>query len=397
MRVAFDASFLHRPPSGTGVYVASLLAAMRGVQLDLEIQMIGDGTDVVPDAVGDARRGLTAEDILRPLTMNPKLTRAAWELVGVGAAAWRVRPDVLHVPSFAAPIAIPCPLVVTVHDVIPLVLPEYRASRAMRLHLALLARTVRLASIVITPSHAAAADASRVLGIPADRLRVTHEAADPACAPLADPSAVRDRLRSLGVVGRYVFNIGGFDVRKNLPLLLRAFAEVRQALDESLQLVIAGAPHSDNPAVYPPLGPLIQELGLQKAVVLTGRVTDADKVALHQGAALYVTPSNYEGFGLTALEAMACGVPTIAARRSSLPEVVGDGGLLVEPEMGPLASLMRLVLSNPDVAADLRSSGLARAAEFSWERTARQTIDAYRDAIASPLPRPSVASLLKGL
>jgi glycosyltransferase involved in cell wall biosynthesis len=194
---------------------------------------------------------------------------------------------------------------------------------------------------------------------------------------------VGEVVRRFGVTGRYVFNVGGFDVRKNLPVLLEAFARVRTRLDESLQLVIAGAPHSDNPAVFPSLAPVIQRLGIERAVILPGRISEEEKVAFYQGAALYATPSLYEGFGLTALEAMACGVPTVAANRTSLPEVVGDGGLLVEPDAEAFAAAMFDILTNPARALELSANGMARAAAFTWQRTAQLTLAAYREVVAA--------------
>ena len=318
---------------------------------------------------------------LRKLAADRRLRRLGWEAVGVGLAARRVEPDVLHVPHLSAPVIPPCPLVVTVHDVIPLVLPEYGASRAMRAYLAVMRRTVRRARLVLTPSRSAAEDIARVLKIPPARIRITPEAAGTEYSPGSDPAALAEVRSRLGIGERYLFNVGGLDVRKNLPALIEAFARAQPRLSEAAELVIAGAPHSDNPVVFPPLEPVIEHWGVGSRVRLVGRVSEADKLALYRGAALYVTPALYEGFGLTALEAMACGVPTIAANRTSLPEVVGDGGLLVEPEPEPLAAAIVSVLNDPARAADLRTRGVARAAEFSWARTAHLTMAAYEEAV----------------
>jgi glycosyltransferase involved in cell wall biosynthesis len=135
--------------------------------------------------------------------------------------------------------------------------------------------------------------------------------------------------------------------------------------------------------VFPPLVPTIERLSLSDLVVLPGRISDEDKLALYRGATLYATPSLYEGFGLTVLEAMACGVPTVAANRTSLPELVGDGGLLVEPDVESFAKAMSTILNHPEQAANLRARGLARAATFSWRKTAELTLDAYREVIES--------------
>jgi glycosyltransferase involved in cell wall biosynthesis len=285
------------------------------------------------------------------------------------------------VPHFAAPVRAGFPLVVTVHDVIPLVLPEYRASPWMRAHLAIMRRTVRAARLILTPSHAARDDIVRILGMPSQRIRVIPEAAGPEFRPAEDWTTVRETAQKFGIRERYIFNVGGFDIRKNLPVLLEAFSRARPRLREPAQLVIAGAPHTTNPRVFPPLQPVIERLGISDAVILTGRITEPEKRALYQGAALYVTPSLYEGFGLTALEAMACGVPTIAANRTSLPEVVGEGGILVEPEPEALATAIAAVLNDPAEAATWRARALARAATFDWRRTAELTLEAYREAL----------------
>jgi glycosyltransferase involved in cell wall biosynthesis len=220
-----------------------------------------------------------------------------------------------------------------------------------------------------------------VLGIPAKRIRVTPEAAGPEYQPAANHAVVRQRLKRLGIEERYIFNVGGLDVRKNLPVLLEAFARARPQLSEPVHLVIAGSAHSGNPAVFPPLESVIQRLGLSEHVILPGRVSEEEKIALYQGADLYVTPSLYEGFGLTALEAMASGVPVIAANRTSLPEVVGDAGLLAEPEPDALAEAMARVLTSPALADDLRQRGLIRSSQFSWRKTAELTIAAYHEAL----------------
>jgi glycosyltransferase involved in cell wall biosynthesis len=380
VRVAIDASFLSMPPSGTGVYLAALLRELPN--LDPELELIEIASEPAREPVAGAA---LPKRIVGKIAADPRVRRGAWELGGSSIAARNAKPDVLHIPSFAAPIVPPCPLVVTVHDVIPLMLPEYRASAAMRVHLAALSRTIGWASLVLTPSEAAARDIAALLPVPRALIRVTPEAAGPDFKPVPDPVAAKERVRHLGITGRYIFNIGGLDARKNLSVLLEAFAILRARLDEPVQLVIAGAAHTGNPSVFPPLTPHIRRLNLESAVVLPGRVSDADKIALHQAADLYVTPSLAEGFGLTALEAMASGAPAIVANRTSLPEVIGDGGLHVEPRAANLASLMQLILTNPAVAADLRERGLARAAEFSWRKTAELTLAAYREA--SQLPR----------
>jgi glycosyltransferase involved in cell wall biosynthesis len=363
MRVALDAGFLALPPSGIGTYVSGLLDAL-GARDDVTI----------------AR--LTPPPPLRAL--DPRLMRMAWDAAGVEVArmASARDADVLHIPAFSAPVVTAAPLVVTVHDVIPLALPEYRASGAMRLYLGLMRRTTRRARLVLSPSAFSANEIARVLGFPRERIRVTPLAVDPALRPARDREAVLEAVRArFGVRGRYLLHMAGFDQRKNVPLLVRAFARSLPSLPDDASLVLAGAPHSDNPTVFPPVEPVIRELGVGDRVIGTGRVSDDERMLLYQAAEAYATPSRYEGFGLTPLEAMACGVPVIAADRTSLPEVVGDAGLLVEPEVRAVADAILRLFADDALRADLSRRGLSRAAMFTWDRTADLTVAAYREVL----------------
>jgi glycosyltransferase involved in cell wall biosynthesis len=364
MRVGLDTSFLARPPSGIGGYVSALRHWLPEIAADLDLVEI----QPEPGWWGD-RLGVRG-------------SRFAWEYGASGFAARKSSLDLLHMPMMAAPVMSGTPVVATVHDVIPFVMPEYRVCRAQRANLAVARRAVRRVDAIIAPSHHAAADIVTVLGVPAERVWVTYEAAGERYGPLVDQSAIRPLLDRFQIPGKYVFNIGGLDVRKNLPALIRAFHRILPELTDSIRLVIGGAAHSANRAVFPPLEPLIDELGLAGRVILTGRVSEEEKIGLMQGASLYVTPSLYEGFGLTALEAMACGVPVIASNRTSFPEIVADGGILVEPRVDPLANVMREVLLDPDLAADLRQRGLERAADFDWRKTAEQTVAVYRNFLS---------------
>ena len=302
----------------------------------------------------------------------------AW---GVNAAANQSSADLLHVPQFSAPIRASLPLVATIHDLIPFRVPEYRRSKAMRAYLEVMRRTVRQAAVAIVPSEFVAASVIEMLKFEADRIRIIPMAASRSLMPATDRETIPNELRDLGIDGPYVFNIAGFDIRKNLPGLLEAFARFRMQSGRPYKLVIAGAPHTSNPVVFPPLSPIIERLGLARHVILPGLVSESTKLALYQHAAMYVTPSLEEGFGMTCLEAMSCATPTIASNRASLPEVVSDGGLLVPPEPEALAEAMLLIDGSAGLAHELGQRGVNRAAHFSWSLTAELTIDAYRDVL----------------
>lgn len=379
MRIAFDTGFLSLPPSGTGLYVRELTAALPGAA-----ERIGVGLDLVS---------------LAPLgPLSSRRQRVAWESAGVARSARRLEPvaDVVHIPHQMPPVLGPrrgVAEVVTIHDLIPYHLPEYQRSRAIRLRLMLARLWLRRASRIIAPSQATVRDIIATLGIPRLRIALIPLAATPGYGPaitdgeLLAIERVRQRYE---IPGRYVFNIGGFDARKNLLVLLDAFARTIAVSEDDgrrlapVTLVIGGEPHSGNERVFPELAPTIRRLGLEQRVILTGKVPPEDVLPLHQGATVYCTPSSYEGFGLTPLDAMACGVPVIAANRTSLPEVVGDAGLLVEPAPDIVAAALTRVLTDDLLARRLRNRSLDRAAEFSWDLTAEATVRAYQEAIRHP-------------
>ena len=209
--------------------------------------------------------------------------RFAWEYGASGIRARREKVNLIHMPMLAAPVAARLPIMATVHDVIPFVMPEYRASRAQRVNLAVGRRLIGRAAAIITPSVHAAGDVAVLFGIPRDRIWVTPEAADERYIPQKDPRVLQPVRDRYGVRGRYVFNIGGLDVRKNLPVLVRAFAQILPEIPDDVQLVIGGAPHSANRIVFPPLEPLIRELGIMDRVVLTGRISEDGQVGAYAG------------------------------------------------------------------------------------------------------------------
>jgi len=376
-RIAINGLFLDKPHTGSGQYTRHLLAALGKLDGEHEYRTFA------PSPAGGGGLGWGS-----PLGEN---VRKLWfEQVGLPRACRQAQVQVVHYPYFAAPLLKPCRVVVTIHDLITLLLPEYRHSLAVRLYNRLIVTAARRASAIIADSQHSQADIVRHLGIPAERVHVVYLAAEARFHPLDDADALADVRQRYGLGEQFVFYIGGLNRHKNVAALLAAFAVIQDRLP-GVQLAIAGVPHSADPAVFPDLGQVAQELGLpvsgltglqrpvRPAVVrFLDFVPEEDKPLLYNAAALFVFPSRYEGFGLPPLEAMACGTPVIAARAASLPEVVGDGGLLVAPDdVAGLAQAMLAVLGDPARQAELRARGLAQAARFSWAKTAQETLAVY--------------------
>ncbi|HYP52293.1 MAG TPA: glycosyltransferase family 1 protein, partial [Pyrinomonadaceae bacterium] len=293
-------------------------------------------------------------------------------------AELRRRPvDLVHVQYTAPPFA-PCPVVTTVHDLAFEHIPETFKRRSwMQLRLTV-RRTARAAAHVITVSEYSKRDIMATYGIPEERITVTPEAAAPHFRP-APPAEVERVRRKYGVRGDYVLAVGSIQPRKNLARLVRAYSGLRsrRSQDKLPQLVLVGK----RAWLYGDTLRTVERSGLSDRTLFTGYVSEADLPALYTGALLFVYPSYFEGFGLPPLEAMACGTPVVAGDRTSLPEVVGDAGLLVDPfdESAIGAGLERL-LDDSELRASLRVKGLERARLFDWRETARLTLAAYAKA-----------------
>jgi len=376
-RVAFDGLFLQQPTTGSGQYALHLWRRLAAGDASLEAVLLRPAP-----APGDGTPANGAATVAPPPWARAgKSHKLWWEQRGVVRAAHRASADLLHVPYFAGPRSARLPLVITIHDVIPLVFPEYGGSLPMRLYLRLVIGTARRARMILTDSDCSARDIQGWLEIPSDRIQVIPLAADPSFRPVDDPEASAALRERYDLRGPVVFNVDGLDVRKNLAALVEAFARALPELPPDTRLVIAGRAHTGNRRLYPPLETSIRAWGLQDQVVLAGRVGDAEKLALYNLADLYVSASLYEGFGLSPLEAMACGTPVVSSNRASLPEVVGSGGLLVDPTPARLAAAIVSVTTDEWLRRDLGRRALARAGAFSWERTADATRDVYRHVI----------------
>jgi glycosyltransferase involved in cell wall biosynthesis len=311
-----------------------------------------------------------------------KARKLWWEQIGLPRATRRAGVDLVHVPYHSVPLRRDLPHLVTIHDLIPLVYPVYMNTRQMQVYYRLACYTAARADLILTDSDHSAGDLEHYLAIPRERVRAIPLAASDLYRPLPpdDPTIAAARAK-FGITGPFVFNVGGLDVRKNLTTLIRAFALAQPQLPPGTQLVIAGAPHSAHPDRFPDLTLTIAACGLADVTVLTGRISDEEKLALLNAAELYAYPCLYDGFGISPLEAMRCGTPTISSDRSSLPEVVGEGGLLIEPTPEKFGAAIAFVMGTPHERRVLRRRALARADEFSWARTAQLTAAAYEETL----------------
>lgn len=375
MHLAINAFFWDRPDTGSGQYVRQLAAHLPVLDGDLRVTLVGPRTPSSSD---------------HPLPPSctwhhvPSRSGHAGKLIfeqfGFPRACQEVAADIALVPYWGSPMRSPVPVVLTIHDLIPLLLREYRGGPLARLYTGLVAASARSARRVITDSHASKADILAHLGISNERVQVIPLAAGEQFQPgQPDP----DVLTKYQLPDQYILYLGSFDLRKNVEALLSAYRYVGPAIGDDFPLVLAGRLVRSRSPRFPDLKTIIHTLGIGDYVHITGYVEEADKPSVYQSAAALVQLSHYEGFGLTPLEAMSCGTPVIVSDRSSLPEVVEAAGFTVDPaDVEGIAGAIIACAVQSDLRADLRRRGLAQAAHFSWGQTAEETLKVLRLALS---------------
>ena len=359
MLVGFDLTPAYMTGAGTGRYPRELMEALERRD-DVCVTALSATSRSPRGRVSRIGQGLIREGLYYPFLLARRARERAVDLV--------------HCPAAFSPRVPDRPLVLTVHDVLPFRYPEL-FPRVVVAHSRLVwRRAIARAQRVITGSTHTRDELVELLGARPERVAVTPYGVSERFRP---GSPDRDRLAErFGIDGRFVLAVGTLEPRKNLVTALRAFERVAEAVPDCL-VVVAGGQGWRNEQFETELG-----RGAGRAR-LTGFVSDEDLVALYQAADCFVYPSLYEGFGLPALEAMACGTPVVTSDTTSLPEVVGDAGICVPPlDVEAVAGAVTRVLTEPELADDLARRGLERARARTWDTCAEATVGVYREAMA---------------
>lgn len=334
------------------------------------------GPDVPPDvpSLSWLRMARTTLPTHRPLV------RILWEQMVLPIDLARLRPDLLHAPAYVAPLNSPCRSVVTFHDLSFFAMPA-AFNRQNRLYLQTFSRmSAKNAQRIIAVSEFTRQELGRWLGVDSHRVDVVHNAVDEHFRPEPDGERLRHFRTAKGLPDRFVLCLGTLEPRKNVATLVRAYAQARRR-GVTEPLVLAGGRGWGDLD----LRALVEQLDLREVVRPVGFVSMDEQPLWYNAASLFAYPSRYEGFGFPALEAMACGTPVIAANRTSLPEVVGDAGILVDPDdVDALAEALVMALRNDDLRHELAVRGRERSQRFSWEAAARATMQTYCKSLGLP-------------
>jgi glycosyltransferase involved in cell wall biosynthesis len=371
----FDARLLLNTPTGIGQYIVALFPELLRAAPEIHFHFL------CPLNVWEGY-GVEGWEV-----SNLTIHRRNWRHMSVQQQwlipqfARSVQADLIHYPHFDAPVWMSAlPVVATIHDAKYLVHPDFfpRLSAAKRAYMRFaFAATLRRSRRVIAVSHATARDLSQLFRFPADHLKVIYEAADPTFTPVSVEGVVAFRER-YGLQRPYILTVGELRPHKNHTTLIAAYTQ--SLSHDSHDLVIIGRNHHDSPDI----ASLISRYDLQDRIHV---LTDVDELGLraaYTGADLFVLVSLYEGFGLPVLEAMACGVPVIGSNTTATGEVIGEGGLQVDPtDPAAISATMDHVLQNPAIRQALIERGSRWQSRFTWQRAAEETVQLYREAMGS--------------
>ena len=322
---------------------------------------------------------LQLTDRVTTRVLGPDMSGIPWENLRLGPAVSKM--DVLFCPAYTAPLLMGrIPLVVATHSVNEMQ-PGTHNWVARNLYSRLYRQNARAAQMVIAPCETTKADISNFYGIPPEKIAVVEQGSDDCFRPMDDPERLRAvRLRFFGADRPFILFVGKCSTRKNAPMLIRAFAELKHSRGIPHGLLLFG-PNPDNL----PLAELCAELGVADSVIqVEGKVKDhSELVEIYNAAEVFVYPSEFDGWSMVTVEAMACGTPVIAADRGGLGELARGHALMLDPpSVESIADAIFRVLSDDDLRASLRKKALARGSSFRWSGTTRKTLDIVRSVAA---------------
>ena len=369
LRIAIDAHSVGAKLAGNESYATNLIEALAQIDSVNEYRLYVTTQEACDRFQNrwpniQVRRTLPHTPLIRiPITLSAELRRNPV--------------DILHV-QFTAPPFCPCPLVLMLPDLAFEHLPE-TFNRRSRTQLRLTVRhSAKRADRIISPSGYSTRDIAQTYGIDPERITTIPHGAPASFAPVNDDKELQRVRHTYGIDGKYILSVGSIQPRKNLARLIKAYASIQSRLptDQLPKLVLVGK----RAWLYDETLRALEETGLGSSVILTGYVPASDLPALYSGALCFVYPSYFEGFGLPPLEAMKCGTPVVVGNTTSLPEVVGDAALSIDPfDVEAMASAIERLIKDSGLREQLSVKGLARAKMFDWRETARQTLHVYNE------------------
>ncbi|MGB6420537.1 MAG: glycosyltransferase family 1 protein [Anaerolineales bacterium] len=374
MLIGIDATALPPQPGGAGSYIIHLIRALASLSSECQFTIFAhhSGRDLIDSPPSSRMNWVLVPD------KNPA-RRLVWEQVTFPRLVRQSRVGLLHSLHYTRPLSLSCASVVTFHDMTFFLYPHLH-TRSKRIFFPTAIRlSARLADALIAVSENTKKDAVRLLGVPGDKITAIPHGVGEEFHPITDAALLEGIRRKYKLPQDFILNVGIVEPRKNLALLLKSYQRLHSQ-GISLPLVIVGGLGW----MYEDVFRQAESLGIKEQVYFTGYVPDHDLPIIYNLARIFVYPSIYEGFGLPPLEAMACGTPVITTAVSSMPEHVGDAGILIPPQdEKALTNALQKLINDSTLQEKLSSKGLERASQFTWKRTAQETIKVYNRVLTA--------------
>ena len=379
MHIALNGWFYDQVSTGSGQYLRHLLSHLPKVAPDLELSLILPPQLRAPTDLPDGIRIVESGRRRRA----GKLSKVYFEQRAFPRLASAINADIAHVPYWGTPMSCSIRLVTTVLDVIPLLYPVYSQGLFTSLYTSLVSAAARGSNHIITISETAKVDIEDQLHIPEQQITVTYLAPDERFHPRVGAERDEKVRQKYDLPEQFVLYLGGFDWRKQVNTLMLAYTYVGEADGDAFPLVIAGREPRYDDRLFPDLRHYSRQLNVQDYLRWIGFVDEADKPALYRLADVFVFPSLYEGFGLMALEAMASGTPVVTSDAIVFEEVLEDAAYIVNNAREMAGAIIALLIQQP-LREAMINQGLALASNYSWRKTAQETVAVYESVMRAP-------------
>ncbi len=372
MRIGIDVSFVTADRVGVDQYLYNLLKNLAKIDTDNSYFLYAN-KDLPEEFTNFGRNFRTV------ISRNRILPRILWVQFVLPGLLKRDGIELLHAPCYVAPARMPCPLVITFHDMVSWLFPQKFRIKHRIVYSLFVPSFAKKADGLIAVSGCTKKDLIRLFRVPEEKVTVIYEGANELFKPVDDKTLLENIREKYSLPEKYILYVGMLEPRKNVPVLIRAFKQLKDLTGVEHKLVIAGK----KGWMFNEIFNTVQLLKLEDEVIFTGYIADKELPLVYGASKLFVYPSTYEGFGLPPLEAMACGVPVIASDVSSIPEITGDAAELVNPgNADELSRAMSKIISDKSLQESMKKKGLERAGMFSWEKTASQTLEVYKKTAA---------------
>jgi glycosyltransferase involved in cell wall biosynthesis len=372
LKIAIDIRTINKPRSGVGYYVTNLIKNLQKIDKENNYCLISNNGEYANTFHSQSN----FENHRTCISNENHLVGDLWESFYLPRLLERKKVSVFHGPAFMVPlIRRNMGTVVTIHDIVSFIMPDTIPMKYAFYMRNLIKLVSRKADRIISVSQSTKNDLVKWLDVPDEKITVVHQAVSNSFRPATNGDGGAQMRRRFGINGRYMLFVGNLEPRKNLINLMEAFALARDRLGGPVQLVICGK----KGWLYSGILKTCERIKRGNDIVITDYVNENDLLGLYQNAEMFVFPTRYEGFGMPALEAMACGTPVITSNTSSMPEITGSAAILISPSsVEEISEAMIKVANSDSLRKELREKGLKQAKLFSWTNTARETLDVYR-------------------